>query len=128
MLIAIVLISVMNVMIMAVFERIREIGTMAAIGTRPGKVLYLFLIEGFFLGIFGTLVGIVVTCLATYIINAVEISFNFGRQVGLVLSPRLELDQIFLISAIVILVSILAALQPAFKASRMEPIDALRHV
>ena len=128
MLIAIVLISVMNVMIMAVFERIREIGTMAAIGTRPGKVLYLFLIEGFFLGIFGTLVGIVVTCLATYILNAVKISFNFGRQVGLVLSPRLELGQIFLISAIVILVSILAALQPAFKASRMEPIDALRHV
>lgn len=128
MLIAIVLISVMNVMIMAVFERIREIGTMAAIGTKPGKVLYLFLMEGFFLGIFGTIVGIIITCLATYIINAVGISFNFGRQMGLILSPRLELGQIFLISAIVILVSILAALQPAFKASRMEPIDALRHV
>jgi len=128
MLIAIVLISVMNVMIMAVFERIREIGTMAAIGTRPGKVLYMFLVEGFFLGIFGTVVGLAVTCLATWIINTVEISFNFGRQVGLVLSPQLDLAQIILISAIVILVSILAALQPAYKASRMEPIDALRHV
>ena len=128
MLIAIVLISVMNVMIMAVYERIREIGTMAAIGTKPGKILFLFLIEGFFLGLTGTLVGIVFTCAVTYVINAVEISFNFGRQIGLVLSPRLEPGQIFLISGIVILVSILAALQPAYKASRMEPINALRHV
>ncbi|MBD3414687.1 MAG: FtsX-like permease family protein [Candidatus Aminicenantes bacterium] len=128
MLIAIVLISVMNVMIMAVFERIREIGTIAAIGTRPGKILYLFLIEGFFLGVVGTFAGIIITCLTTYIINAVEISFNFGRQVGLILSPRLEIEQIVLISVIVIVVSILAALQPAFKASRMEPINALRHV
>jgi putative ABC transport system permease protein len=128
MLIAIVLISVMNVMIMAVFERIREIGTMAAIGTKPGKILYLFLIEGFFLGMIGTVVGIVITCLATYVINAVGISFNFGRQIGLILSPRLELPQILLISGIVIGVSILAALQPAFKASRMDPIAALRHV
>ncbi len=128
MLIAIVLISVMNVMIMAIFERIREIGTMAAIGTKPGKILFLFLIEGFFLGVFGTIVGIVFTSLATYTINAVGISFNFGRQVGLILSPRLEIGQIFLISGIVIVVSVLAALQPAFKASRMEPINALRHV
>jgi putative ABC transport system permease protein len=128
MLIAIVLISVMNVMIMAVFERIREIGTISAIGTRPGKILYLFLIEGFFLGLIGTIAGIIITCLATFIINAVGISFNFGRQVGLILSPRLELGQILVISTIVILVSVLAALQPAFKASRMEPINALRHV
>jgi len=128
MLIAIVLISVMNVMIMAVYERIREIGTMAAIGTKPGRILFLFLIEGFFLGLIGTLVGIVFTCAVTYVINAVKISFNFGRQTGLVLSPRLEPGQIFLISGIVILVSILAALQPAYKASRMEPIKALRHI
>ena len=42
MLIAVVLISIMNVMIMAVYERIREIGTIAAIGTLPGKILSMF--------------------------------------------------------------------------------------
>ena len=47
MLIAIVLISIMNVMIMAVYERIREIGTIAAIGTLPGKILSMFVVEGF---------------------------------------------------------------------------------
>ena len=57
MLIAIVLISIMNVMIMAVYERIREIGTMAAIGTLPGKILSMFVLEGFCLGVLGTVVG-----------------------------------------------------------------------
>ena len=47
MLIAIVLISIMNVMIMAVYERIREIGTIAAIGTLPGKIRSMFVLEGF---------------------------------------------------------------------------------
>jgi len=47
MLIAIVLISIMNVMVMAVYERVREIGTIAAIGTLPGKIVAMFLIEGF---------------------------------------------------------------------------------
>jgi putative ABC transport system permease protein len=53
MLIAIVLISIMNVMIMAVYERIREIGTIAAIGTLPGKILAMFMLEGFCLGVVG---------------------------------------------------------------------------
>lgn len=128
MLIAIVLISVMNVMIMAVFERIREIGTIAAIGTMPGKILSLFLIEGFSLGVVGTGVGIILTTFVTFIINAIGVSFNFGRQVGLTLTLRLDPGQIFLIAGIVIVVSVVAALQPALKASRMEPIHALRHV
>ena len=53
MLIAVVLVSIMNVMIMAVYERIREIGTIAAIGTLPGKILSMFVLEGFFLGAMG---------------------------------------------------------------------------
>jgi len=128
MLIAIVLVSVMNVMIMAVFERIREIGTIAAIGTMPGRILTMFLIEGFALGVVGTTAGIGLTALATWIINQVGIAFNFGRQTGMVLAPRLDPVQIILISAIVIAVSVAASLQPAVKASRMEPIRALRHV
>jgi ABC-type lipoprotein release transport system permease subunit len=57
MLIAVVLISIMNVMIMAVYERIREIGTIAAIGTLPGKILFMFLVEGFCLGAMGAVAG-----------------------------------------------------------------------
>ncbi len=128
MLIAIVLVSIMNVMIMAVFERIREIGTISAIGTLPKKILSLFLIEGFSLGVFGAVVGNILALGVIFLINLVKITFNFGRQSGLVLSPSLNSGDILWISAIVIIVSVAAALQPAFKASRMEPVEALRHV
>lgn len=128
MLIAIVLISIMNVMIMAVYERIREIGTIAAIGTLPGKILSMFVIEGFSLGVIGALVGNAVGLGVVYILHLARITFNFGRETGLVLSPTLRLSDILVVSVIVIIVAVLGSLQPALKASKMEPIAALRHV
>lgn len=128
MLIAIVLISIMNVMIMAVFERVREIGTIAALGTIPEKILSLFLIEGFSLGISGAAAGNILAIIIVFVMNVVKITFNFGRQTGMVLSPSLKVDDMIFISAIAIIASVIAALQPALKASRMEPVEALRHV
>ena len=128
MLMAIVLISIMNVMVMAVYERIREIGTIAAIGTLPGKILAMFLIEGLSLGFFGAAVGNVVGVATISIVSMAKLTFDFGRQKGLLLSPSINLQDILLISIMVITVSVMASLQPAYKASRMNPIDALRHV
>ena len=128
MLIAIVLISILNVMIMAVYERIREIGTMAAIGTLPGKILSMFLIEGFCLGILGTVIGNILGAVIVFILNFWQVRFDFGQQTGLLLTAHIYPGDLLVISIIVIMVSVLASLQPAFKASRMEPINALRHV
>ncbi|MCK5341348.1 MAG: ABC transporter permease, partial [Desulfobulbaceae bacterium] len=89
MLIAIVLVSIMNVMIMAVYERINEIGTLAAIGTLPGKILALFVVEGFLLGILGAVTGTVISLIGISLMNASQISFDFGRQTGLLLSPTI---------------------------------------
>jgi putative ABC transport system permease protein len=128
MLIAIVLISIMNVMIMAVYERIREIGTIAAIGTLPGKILSMFVIEGFCLGIVGAVIGNIAGILIVAFLNLSKVTFNFGQQKGIVLQADIATTDILVISATVIIVSVIASLQPAFKASRMEPIKALRHV
>jgi putative ABC transport system permease protein len=128
MLIAIVLISIMNVMIMAVYERIREIGTIAAIGTLPGKILSMFVIEGFSLGVLGAVVGNVIGLVIVYILDFAKITFDFGRETGLVLSPTVQTSDVIAVSIIVIIVAVLGSLQPALKASRMEPIVALRHV
>jgi putative ABC transport system permease protein len=128
MLIAIVLISIMNVMIMAVYERIREIGTIAAIGTPPLKILNMFVIEGFCLGILGTVIGNILGAIILYILNASEITFDFAMHQGLILVATMNPSDLLTISVIVIMVSVIASLQPAFKASRMEPIIALRHV
>jgi putative ABC transport system permease protein len=116
------------VMIMAVYERIREIGTMAAIGTLPGKILSLFVVEGFGLGVMGAVSGNIIGGAAIYIINLSNITFDFGRQKGMILSADISPVDLLMLSGIVIIVSILASLQPAVKASRMDPIRALGHI
>ncbi len=128
MLIAIVLISIMNVMIMAVYERIREIGTIAAIGTLPGKILSMFVIEGFCMGVVGAVIGDIVGISLVTILDLFKISYDFGQQKGLLLHASVQPADVLMISITVIIVSVIASLQPAFKASRMEPIQALRHV
>ena len=128
MLIAVVLVSIMNVMIMAVYERIREIGTIAAIGTLPGKILSMFVLEGLFLGTIGALAGDLIGLIMILILNRVGITFDFGRETGIVLSATIAAADVLMISIIVVFISVAASLQPALKASRMEPIKALRHV
>lgn len=127
-LVSIVLVSVMNVMIMAVYERIREIGTIAAIGTPPSRILALFLAEGLMLGIVGTVAGTAVSLAAIFGINLWQPTFNFGQQQNLVMAPSIAGGDVLTIAAMVVAVAILASLQPAWKASRMDPISALRHV
>jgi putative ABC transport system permease protein len=127
MLIAIVLMSILNVMLMAVYERVREIGTLAAIGTLPRKILALFLVEGFFLGIAGAVVGVLVGLGLIGLLHLAKLSVAFG-QGTYTLSPTIAPLEVLTASVLVIVVSLLASAQPAYKASRLEPIEALRHV
>jgi putative ABC transport system permease protein len=117
----------MNVMLMSVYERVKEIGTIAAMGTMPRTILSMFVIEGLSLGVLGILIGDAVAAATIFVIRAVGPTFNFGRETGLVLSPQVDLWQMLIVSAVVLLVAVVGTVQPAFKASRMEPVEALRH-
>jgi putative ABC transport system permease protein len=128
MLVSIVLISVLNVMIMAVYERVREIGTMAAIGTPPRRILGLFLTEGLLLGVGGAVIGIAVSLAAIYALNLWQPRVNFAMQQGLLLTPSVSVSDVVTIAVLVIAIALLASLQPAWKASRMDPVRALGHV
>jgi putative ABC transport system permease protein len=127
-LVSIVLVSVMNVMVMAVYERIREIGTIAAIGTPPARILALFLAEGLLLGAIGTALGTVVSLALISALDLWQLHFTFGQQQDLVLAPRIAAPQVAAIVAMVVGVAVIASLQPAWKASRLDPSEALRHV
>ncbi|MBI4773470.1 MAG: ABC transporter permease [Deltaproteobacteria bacterium] len=128
-LIAVVLISVLNVMMMSVYERIREIGTLTAMGTRPGRIMGLFVAEGFCLGLVSALAGAAIGLGVLWIlgVTGVEVVFGSGNQV-FTLAPTVEPREVLSACLIVLGVSILASLQPAAKAAGLQPVEALRHV
>jgi len=127
-LIAIVLISILNVMMMSVYERVSEIGTISAIGTLPSKILWLFMAEGFSLGIISTIVGNIIGVLTLLLINIANIHFSFGRMKNILLETSIAPSDLISVSLIVIFIAGISSLRPALKASRMQPVEALRHV
>jgi len=126
-LVAIVLISILNVMIMAVYERIKEIGTLTAIGTLPGKIRTMFLMEGLFLGFFGSVAGSIIGVILIIATKFAHITIAFGRNENILIDPAIPFDQMALITLVSTIVAVLASLQPAIKASHMDPIEALRY-
>ncbi|MEA2050157.1 MAG: FtsX-like permease family protein [Campylobacterota bacterium] len=125
-LISIVLISILNVMIMSVYERIKEIGTIAAMGTPPRTIVKLFLAEGFFLGVLGAVLGGVISILIIQGLDMMQITYSFGRQSDLVLNPILAFSDIAIVGVIVVVISLIASISPAIKASKLDPVEALR--
>jgi putative ABC transport system permease protein len=128
-LIAVVLISVLNVMMMSVYERVREIGTLSAMGTSPGRIMGLFVAEGFSLGLASAIAGAVLGLALLLVLNYTGVDVAFGtRNQVFSISPRIAPWDVVSACAIVLLISVLASLQPAAKAAKLEPVEALRHV
>lgn len=127
MLVTIVMVSVLNVMLMAVYERIREIGTLAAIGTQPNIIMGMFIGEGLLLGLVGAAAGVLLSLALLAALQITPVEFSFGREM-ITLHPELSLAEIGWVLLAAVLVSVLASLQPAWRASRMDPIKALHHV
>ena len=111
---------------MSVYERIKEIGTIAAMGTPPKTIIKLFLAEGLMLGIFGAIVGSIVSLLIVFGLDMAQISYSFGKQSDLILTPTLTMMQVVSVSVIVIFISLIASISPAIKASKLDPVEALR--
>jgi len=125
-LISIVLISILNVMVMSVYERIKEIGTIAAMGTPPKTIVKLFLTEGLLLGILGAVLGGLISLGIVQIIDMMQITYSFGKQSGLILEPVLAFKDVVVVGVIVIIISLIASISPAIKASKLDPVEALR--
>lgn len=109
-------IGIMNIMLVSVTERTREIGIRLAIGAVEGQVLMQFLVEAVTLSIFGGLVGIALGLAIAY--GAVSL-----MQVPFVVSPTIVLFA-FIFSAAI---GMVFGYFPARRAAQMNPIDALRH-
>jgi len=109
-------IGIMNIMLVSVTERTREIGIRLAIGAMAGEVLLQFLVEAVTLSCIGGLVGILLAfVLCAGLSRLIQVPFNFNTEINLVA---------FLFSAAV---GVLFGYTPARRAARLNPIDALRH-
>ncbi len=121
--------SIMNTMLMAVYGRTREIGTLMAMGTKRRQVLGLFVIEALVLGLAATGVGAVLGGLITLLLGSIGIpAFTESLKYALGgdrVYPYLTLENILLSAAVIITLTVVAAVYPAWTASRLKPIKAL---
>lgn len=121
--------AIFNTMLMAVMERIKEVGISRALGMRRRQVRRLFLTEGALLGLCGALAGVAIGTAFTAIAGEVGLSFKPpGAAVPVVLHPSTTLMTVAFVTALAVGTSVVAALQPAAFASRLRPLDALRKI
>ncbi len=128
-LILITIIGIINTFRMVMLERIKEIGTIRALGMQKSGVIKLFMLEAIFLCIFGIIAGYIVSGIIMFIISLIQIEvsspFYLFMKNG---HPyfKIILDKLLFNSLIVFTLSLFAAVIPARKASKLKPVDALR--
>jgi len=122
-------IGIMNTMFTAVLERTREIGILKAVGARDSQVLWIFLIEGALIGLMGGLLGILIGWVASF--PGDDYALRIMRKQGHQPMPNtVFLYPLWLLVGVPffsMLLTTLAALLPARRAARVEPVVALRH-
>ena len=125
--------GLVNTLAMSVFERVREIGLMLALGMRPASILGQIVVESFFLLTLGLIIG-----------NALSIASIIPLQDGIdisavaqgmemmgassILYPELVMKDIVTANIVVLVLGFIASLSPAWRASRYEPIEAITKV
>jgi len=122
--------GLVNTLLMAVFERVREIGLMLALGMRPALMLGQVLLESLYLLGIGLAVG---NATAYFSIRALESGIDISSvaqgmemmSMSPVLYPALHFSDMLMSSAVVIVLGLAASLLPAWKASRLDPVQAL---
>ncbi len=128
-------IGILNLLLMAVYERTREIGLLGAIGLKPRQIATLFILEGTLIGVVGAVMGIALGLLMNGILGQVGMDFsayaNITEYMALIsgrVYPTLGLSKIVSRALTVIVIATLAAWMPAREAARREPAEALHYV
>jgi len=114
-------IGIMNIMLVSVTERIREIGLRKAVGAKRRDILIQFLIEAATLGLCGGAVGVLVGW------GIVKIISGIATNLGFPFSAMLSGDAILLAVGVSVFVGLVSGLYPAVRAARLDPIESLRH-
>jgi ABC-type lipoprotein release transport system permease subunit len=129
-------IGILNLMLMAVFERTREMGVLAALGMKGRQVMGLFLLEGSLIGVVGAVIGgglglLIIALLGNVGLDLSKMTTGMG-EVGVLMSgklyPVITAADLMSRAVLVVAIAALASLYPAWQAARKEPAKALHHL
>jgi ABC-type lipoprotein release transport system permease subunit len=133
--IAIAGVGILNLLLMAVYERTREIGVLGAMGLKPNQISLLFVLEGIMIGLVGVAAGIVLGLAINGYLMKVGLDFGNMTQAASYMAlmksrayPTWGVEKLPLRVSMILIISALAALIPAAEAGRREPAEALHFV
>jgi len=131
----IVAIGILNLLLMAIYERTREIGILGALGLKPFQISILFVLEGFLMGLVGLVVGVALGLLINGVSRQVGLDFNQFTSISTYMAlisgkiyPTWGVDKLVQRALLVLIITTLAALYPAREAAQREPAEALHYV
>lgn len=126
--------GIVNTMLMSVFERIQEFGVLMAIGMKNAYVFRMVMIEAFILGVIGTAVGLGLGAVFILATGSVGIDLSMFAEsltafgAGAIIYPQLTMTTVVNVLIIIPLTALVGALYPAIKATRLQPVTAIRYV
>ena len=128
-------IGILNIQLMAVFERTREMGVLAALGMKGRQIMNLFLLEGTLIGAIGAAIGCNLSVLLLALVGRQGIDFSFAAGMGEMTAlmgdrifPSVTASDVVGRGITVTIIVMIASIYPAWQASRKEPAEALHHV
>ncbi len=128
-------IGILNLMLMAIYERTREIGLLGAMGLKPRQIAATFILEGALIGVVGVIAGILMGLAINLSLG--QVGMDYSQFAGITeymalisgrVYPTLGVNRLFTRAMVVLTIAALAALIPALIAARREPSEALHHV
>jgi len=119
-------IGIMNIMIVSLIERTREIGILKALGMKSRTVLYIFLTESIIIGLIGAVIGVIS---GWVLANVISLFLGRGGIIGsaLTITPILTPEVMLGALGFGVGISVIFALYPAWRASKLKPVEALRY-
>jgi len=113
-------IGIMNIMLVSVTERTREIGIRKAVGAKRRDILRQFLVEAAMLSLSGGVIGLLIALAGSLLVSGVDLG-------GYSVKAPVSIDIVVIALAVAIFIGLSSGSYPAFRAARLDPIESLRH-